>query len=158
AAGLTSLLGMQTFLIIAGVTGALPLTGITLPFMSYGNSSLVCDFFLLGLLRAISAPGDSVSASEPNPLFRKTLRNLATVFAIGLLGILGVGRLMWIQAVDADEIAGAIIRTPDADGVVRSKINPRFLALERQIRRGSVYDRNGRVLATSDLTEISQAL
>ena len=53
---LTALLGCQTFLIIAGVTGLLPLTGITLPFVAYGNTSLVADFFLLGVLRGISSP------------------------------------------------------------------------------------------------------
>ena len=106
AAGLTCLLGLQTFLIIAGVTGVLPLTGITLPFMSYGNSSLLCDFFLVGILRAISVPGDSVAVATPNPLFRKTVRNVATGFAFLLLAILGVGRLMWVQGVYADETAG----------------------------------------------------
>ena len=40
ATGLTTLLGIQTFIIIAGVTRLLPLTGVTLPFVSYGGSSL----------------------------------------------------------------------------------------------------------------------
>jgi len=54
AAGLTALLGLQAFIILAGVTKMLPLTGVTLPYMSYGGSSLVANFILLGLLLNIS--------------------------------------------------------------------------------------------------------
>ncbi len=54
AAGCSSLLLLQAFIIIAGVTKFLPLTGITLPFISYGGSSLVSSFILLGLLISLS--------------------------------------------------------------------------------------------------------
>ncbi|SHE50878.1 cell elongation-specific peptidoglycan biosynthesis regulator RodA [Desulfofundulus australicus DSM 11792] len=54
AAGFTALMGLQTFIIIAGVIKLLPLTGITLPFLSYGGSSLVANFIILGFLLNIS--------------------------------------------------------------------------------------------------------
>jgi peptidoglycan glycosyltransferase len=54
ATGLTALIGIQTFIIIAGVTRVLPLTGVTLPFVSYGGSSLVANYVLLALLMRIS--------------------------------------------------------------------------------------------------------
>jgi len=54
AAGLSTVLAMQTLAILAGVLRLVPLTGITLPFISYGGSSLLTNFIALGLLLAIS--------------------------------------------------------------------------------------------------------
>jgi cell division protein FtsW len=54
AAGLTLALGVQTFIILAGVLRLLPLTGITLPFMSYGGSSLLANLTLIAVLARIS--------------------------------------------------------------------------------------------------------
>ena len=54
ATGLTSIIGLQTFIIVGGVIRVVPLTGITLPFVSYGGSSLVTNYVLLALLLRLS--------------------------------------------------------------------------------------------------------
>jgi cell division protein FtsW (lipid II flippase) len=54
AAGITFVVGIQAILIIGGTVRLLPLTGITLPFMSYGGSSLLANFLLLALLLRVS--------------------------------------------------------------------------------------------------------
>lgn len=55
ATGLAATLGFQVVIIVSGVIGLLPLTGITLPFISYGGSSLVANFLLVALVWAMSS-------------------------------------------------------------------------------------------------------
>lgn len=54
ATGLTAILTLQVFIIVGGVTRAIPLTGVTLPFISYGGSSIVMNFMLIALLMLTS--------------------------------------------------------------------------------------------------------
>jgi cell division protein FtsW (lipid II flippase) len=65
AFGLTAMFALQTLIIVGGVTKAIPLTGITLPFVSYGGSSVVGNFILTALLLVISEKAGQHEAEEP---------------------------------------------------------------------------------------------
>jgi cell division protein FtsW (lipid II flippase) len=59
AAGLTFAFALQAFIIVGGIVGIIPLTGITLPFVSYGGSSVVANFVLLAGLMLLSNRANS---------------------------------------------------------------------------------------------------
>ncbi|HEX9466998.1 MAG TPA: FtsW/RodA/SpoVE family cell cycle protein [Acidimicrobiia bacterium] len=71
AAGLTTIIGVQTFVIIGGVVRVIPLTGVTLPFISYGGSSLIANFVIVALLLRVS---DETVARAEAPGARATAR------------------------------------------------------------------------------------
>lgn len=67
AAGITAFIGFQALVNIGGTTGALPMTGITLPFVSHGGFSLITSFAMLGMLMAFSHRNTRDAQAAPAP-------------------------------------------------------------------------------------------
>jgi cell division protein FtsW (lipid II flippase) len=131
AAGLSAMLGMQSILIIAGGLRLLPLTGVTLPWMSYGGSSLLSSTIMLGFLLMLSdkAPAE-MPPIRPDPPVRLLTAGFLCAFAAA-----GVSLGWW-----------GIYRAP----VLRIRTdNYRRVLHDLQARRGDLYDRNGRPLAVT---------
>lgn len=76
ATGLSACLGLQILLNIGGVVKAIPLTGIPLPFISHGGSSLITTFLMVGLLLAIhdETPPSPIAPTSPVPPSKSTPR------------------------------------------------------------------------------------
>jgi len=149
--GLTLLLGLQMALIGGGVLGLLPLSGVVSPFLSSGRSAMLANFLIVGLLLAATArPGDGSAAAR----FRGAVR----WSAIGL-GALGLGILLkaaYVQVIRADKVLTRGALTLQADGWRRFQYNPRLVDIAETIPRGSIVDRNGIPMATSDPKELER--
>ncbi len=124
AAGIVTYLGSQSILIIGGNLRLLPLTGVTLPFVSYGGSSLLTSFAALFLLLSIS----NVEDNEPAPIEN------STPYAL-LAGILSTG----LMALALTSAWWAIVRAPD---LLNRTDNPRRSIIDRYVPRGELLDRN----------------
>ncbi|HEY9152583.1 MAG TPA: FtsW/RodA/SpoVE family cell cycle protein [Anaerolineales bacterium] len=132
AAGLSVYLGIQTLLIIDGNMRLLPLTGVTLPFVSYGGSSLLTAFVALGLLLVISNQSGirPAALASPRPYYF-------------VMGILGVGVVATLLA----DSWWAVLRGPN---LLTRTDNPRLAISDRYVPRGNILDRNNQPI---DVTE-----
>lgn len=132
AIGLTFYFGMQSALIIGGNLGLLPLTGVTLPFVSYGGSSLVISF--IAILMLLSTSEKNKSGATQTDHFNKRI----TLVSGLLMGLLVVEIVLtsvitfWYQA--------ALVNRPD---------NPRWIIDDRYVPRGNILDRGNRVIVTN---------
>jgi len=147
-AALTVLIGLQTCAITAGVSGLFPLTGVTLPFVAHGTSSLVTDYFMIGTLLAISGrrlPPELTDKATAD--WRKSADRVFVGFSVVLLVGVALVRLAPMQLLFDKELAARPIVNPDADHVSRPHQNPRLTSILADIPRGRVLDRNGQAIA-----------
>ena len=149
--GLALILALQTLLIAGGLLGLIPLSGVVSPFLSYGRTSMVANFLVVAAVLAVSArPRGTGTVVADN--FAAPTRALA--LGLTALALVVIGRAAYVQVVRADDlvIRGALV--PQADGIRRYQYNPRILDVARQVPKGTIYDRNGLPLATSDLNVV----
>lgn len=143
--GLALLIALQIALITGGVLGLVPLSGVVSPFLSSGRTAMLANFFIVGLLLSISAhPGDPAATRR----FRAPVRWIA--LGLGAVASVALAKVVWVQMLAADEVATRGALTLQADGRRRFRYNGRLADLADGIPRGTIVDRNGIPLATSD--------
>ncbi len=141
AAGLTTYLVGQSLLIIAGSLRILPLTGITLPFVAYGGSSLITSFIALLLLLHISSSVKEADQPNGQPVILPVNVNRLKPFSwLGFFLFFGIA----VSAV----VTGwwSIVRAP---ALLTRTDNPRRAIADRWVLRGDIYDRNLQLINAS---------
>ncbi|WP_375447027.1 FtsW/RodA/SpoVE family cell cycle protein [uncultured Fibrella sp.] len=146
--GIAVATSVQFLLIAGGSFGLIPLTGVSVPFLSYGMSSMCINLAAFGLICSVSArPGAATQSAYISTLFNKTLQVTATGQLIGLVAL--VGALSWYQVIRPGYYLTRQAIVPDRNGVLFMSYNPRIDVLMARLKSGSIYDRNGLLLATS---------
>jgi len=142
ASGIAYYFGFQSILIIGGNVGLLPLTGVTLPFISYGGSSLLISFIALGILITINQIPEEHTAPQPTPQNRRV--NWATIALVSVLLI----ELL------SSSFYGFWFKT----SLVERPENPRWAVADKFVPLGNIVDRNGQVIITNtgDIGEIER--
>jgi cell division protein FtsW (lipid II flippase)/cell division protein FtsI/penicillin-binding protein 2 len=151
AFGLSALIALEMLLISGGVLGAIPLSGVVSPFLSFGNTAMLANFLIFGILAAISNHGRNPRVDEP---FRKPVVRLE--WALGAAAAILLGFAAYYQVAHDQDFLSREAKVFEDDGIKRPQRNPRLNSLAHEIRRGDIFDRNGVLLATSDWNELEQ--
>ncbi len=148
AGGASLLLVVQWALIHAGSFGVLPLTGIVVPFLSSGRTSMIAFLLLIAIVVRLSQDGPPRERTDELDELSGGARGLAGV-AVVLLGT-GAGLVLWTTVVARSEVAARGIVARLADGTLEHRQNPRLLAIARALRRGTIADRHGAPIAITE--------
>ena len=145
AAGLTVAICLQAFVIVGGVTAFIPLTGVTLPFMSQGGSSLLASFMIVGLLLRTS---DGATGHE-------TELQSTVVFDGGVLGRFALGKRLTLLVTSfcvlfallvANLTYNMVFYAPELNAMA---LNNHQMIKEARTQRGSILTSDGVILAES---------
>jgi hypothetical protein len=151
AVGLAAATALQLILIAGGSLGVIPLSGVVTPFMSYGRTSMLVNFATIAILLAISArQGDAERLS----IFRTPVLTAGIVFAAA--GTLLMAKAGYVQVLRDDKVVGEGTLVVQADGARRYQYNPRLMAVMQEIPKGTIYDRNGLPLASSNRDDLEK--
>lgn len=145
ATGLAALLASQWFVICAGTTGLLPLTGVIVPFLSSGRTSMVAFLVVVALLGALARDGRVRAATDE----LNQLRGGVVGIAMGVLAAFGLATvtLFWEGVVVGPATTARGVVTTLADGTVVHRHDRRIRAIAAMVPRGEIRDRSGVPLA-----------
>jgi len=139
---------IQFLLIAGGSIGALPLSGVALPFQSYGGSSLVANFLAAGFL--LSASVIRGTAVQMTYITKQQDRNLVPALIAACIGILLLTINVSRYFFDNKQWVIKPALVADKSGARMFSYNPRIAILMNKLQAGTLYDRNGLILATSN--------
>ena len=143
---------VQFLLIAGGSTGALPLSGVALPFTSYGGTSLLCSMLAAGFL--LSASKINGSKVQMKYIMQRQDKNLMPALLAACIGIVLLAvnvsgytfnNRKWI-------VEPALVA--ERSGARLFSYNPRINILMNRLQAGNLVDRNGNILATSDPKQV----
>ena len=155
ATGLGIVTGIQFLVIVAGSIGLLPLTGVTLPFLSYGRVSFIISLASFGFVISISRLRANEVQREYTKSFNGSIVACSGLFLLIAVILLGASAKYQILSRGETLIRPAYVTNTEGARII--EYNPRIGLVLRKLEAGNIYDRNGLLLATSSREELSNA-
>ncbi|GAB4039351.1 hypothetical protein GCM10028774_40460 [Spirosoma jeollabukense] len=156
-AGIAIATGIQFLIIAGGSIGLLPLTGISVPFLSYGKISLIINLTAMGAVFSVAhRPGQVAQREYLEKHYDVVLMAGITGFLAGVVVL--IGHLLPIVGWRGSAYIVRPARVVTRNGDPVYSYNPRIERLTRALAAGTIYDRNGLVLATSEPGLITRQL
>lgn len=157
--GIAIVTAVQFLIISLGSTGVIPLTGVTVPFLSYGRVSMILNLVAAGVAIAISlrpAKAEEDAVAEVNRLnMRKYTYSLSVlIFAYMAMMLLVLGVFLNYQLFNRDKTLVRPLYVKGDAGNTTVEYNPRIFDVTDKMHAGNIYDRNGVLLATSNYDEL----
>lgn len=155
ATGLGIVTGIQFLVIVAGSIGLLPLTGVTLPFLSYGRVSFILSLASFGFIVSISRLRANEIQREYTNSFNGSIVACSGLFLLIAAILLGASAKYQILSRGETLIRPAYVTNMEGARII--EYNPRIELVLRKLEAGNIYDRNGLLLATSSRDELFKA-
>lgn len=147
ATALSLLLAFQAFVILGGTVGAVPLTGVVVPFLSFGKSGMAAFLGLVAVLSRLAENGRPKVDTDDLRELRAGIGGAGVVLAA--LGVVVAALAAWPASLGRDATTLHPAVTTLADGTPALLTDPRLASISARLRRGSILDRNGEPLAVS---------
>ena len=155
--GIAVVTGVQFIIIALGSTGIIPLTGVTVPFFSFGKVSMILNLAAFGIVLSIAGRNCHKSdvSEEVTQLRKEQMRKYdysiaLTNLAFFVISLFIMGVYLKYQVFQRDDILTRPVYVNNTEGYPVVKYNPRIEQIARKMPIGNIYDRNGILLATSD--------
>lgn len=153
--GIAIVTGVQFLFIVMGSLGLIPLTGISVPLLSYGRTGLIITLAAMGIVVSASRMEATESQRKHAMTYNNAIAAGALLFILG--GIIITGTLVKYQIIDRDEILMRPALITNTEGARIVEYNPRISLVLSRMNAGNIYDRNGVLLATSSRDELFKA-
>lgn len=160
--GIAIVTAIQFVIISLGSTGIIPLTGVTVPFLSYGKVSMILNLAAFGVILSITShsAGETTKTTEATANLIKqnigkynySISLLSWIYCVLAAFICGV--FFYYQFIDRNDTLIRPVYVNNSSGIPIVEYNPRIEQLTQKMYAGDIYDRNGVLLATSDKTKL----
>lgn len=159
--GVAVVIAVQFFIIALGSSGVIPLTGVAVPFLSYGGTSMVCNLVAVGMVLSLSKNMKSELTENEKRMQKISIEGYKPAMGVAVIPaciIVVVLVYAWthysVLAGNSTLIQPAYVLSKEGYPVI--EYNPRIALLTKRMWVGNIYDRNDVLLATSDKTKLEE--